>query len=66
MLRCLDYKPANILLSGIGTSRITAKVGDLGLGTQRSLIERAMYALTLYSIPFWPTFQRPAIRYARS
>ncbi|PSN63616.1 hypothetical protein BS50DRAFT_678881 [Corynespora cassiicola Philippines] len=26
-----DYKPANILLSGIETNRITAKVGDLGL-----------------------------------
>ncbi|KAJ5789867.1 uncharacterized protein N7518_006878 [Penicillium psychrosexuale] len=26
-----DYKPANILLSGIGSDRITAKVGDLGL-----------------------------------
>ncbi|KAF2452535.1 hypothetical protein BDY21DRAFT_388547 [Lineolata rhizophorae] len=26
-----DYKPANILLSGVKTSSITAKVGDLGL-----------------------------------
>ncbi|KAL4782105.1 hypothetical protein BJX76DRAFT_349646 [Aspergillus varians] len=26
-----DYKPANILLSGIETGRVTAKVGDLGL-----------------------------------
>ncbi|KAK4861534.1 hypothetical protein LT330_003569 [Penicillium expansum] len=26
-----DYKPANILLSGIGSDCITAKVGDLGL-----------------------------------
>lgn len=30
----LDYKPANILLSGIETGLITAKVGDLGLGEQ--------------------------------
>ena len=29
-----DYKPANILLSGVGTSLVTAKVGDLGLGEQ--------------------------------
>lgn len=28
----LDYKPANILLSGIETDDITAKVGDLGHG----------------------------------
>lgn len=27
-----DYKPANILLSGIETDRATAKIGDLGLG----------------------------------
>ncbi len=27
-----DFKPANILLSGIETSRATAKVGDFGLG----------------------------------
>ncbi|KAG8161542.1 hypothetical protein KVR01_008529 [Diaporthe batatas] len=26
-----DFKPANILLSGVDTGRITAKVGDLGL-----------------------------------
>ncbi|KAL6705598.1 hypothetical protein ACN47E_006545 [Coniothyrium glycines] len=26
-----DFKPANLLLSGVGTSQITAKVGDLGL-----------------------------------
>jgi hypothetical protein len=54
-----------MLISGIGTSQITAKVGDLGLGTQLSLIEEAMHALTLDSFPFWPTFQSPAIRYAR-
>lgn len=30
----IDYKPANILLSGIDTGCVTAKVGDLGLGTQ--------------------------------
>lgn len=27
-----DYKPANVLLSGIETGKIVAKVGDLGLG----------------------------------
>lgn len=36
-LTSLDYKPANILLSGVDTGCITAKVGDLGLGTQQRL-----------------------------
>lgn len=36
----LDYKPANILLSGIETGRVTAKVGDLGLGEQALIDER--------------------------
>ncbi|RDW83624.1 uncharacterized protein DSM5745_03950 [Aspergillus mulundensis] len=31
------YKPANILLSGIETGRITAKVADLGLGEQAAI-----------------------------
>lgn len=33
-----DHKPRNILLSDIETSRITAKVGDLGLGEQALII----------------------------
>lgn len=37
MLIVLDYKPANILLSGVKTDQITAKVGDLGLGEQVSI-----------------------------
>ncbi|KAJ5181787.1 hypothetical protein N7449_011934, partial [Penicillium cf. viridicatum] len=31
LLTTLDYKPANILLSEIGTDYITDKIGDLGL-----------------------------------
>lgn len=65
LLTSLDYRPANILLSGIGTSQITANVGDLGLGMRLSLVYEAMYALTPCSFPFWPTLQRPAICYAR-
>lgn len=34
MLTTVDYKPANILLSGIRSSHVVAKVGDLGLGKQ--------------------------------
>lgn len=36
LLIVLDYKPANILLSGVGSNCVTAKVGDLGLGKQVS------------------------------
>lgn len=32
-----DYKPANILISGVDTGCITVKVGDLGLGMQPPL-----------------------------
>lgn len=34
LLTSIDLKPANILLSGVDTGCMTAKVGDLGLGTQ--------------------------------
>lgn len=43
LLIILDYKPANILLSGIHTSRVTAKVGDLGLGEHILIDETRFY-----------------------
>ena len=38
-----DYKTNNILLSGVDSGRITAKVGDLGLGEQAVINETCFY-----------------------
>lgn len=38
-LTSLDYKPANILLSGVETGRIVARVGDLGLGKLAAFLD---------------------------
>ena len=38
-----DYKTNNLLLSGIKIGRVTAKVGDLGLGEQAVVTETCFY-----------------------
>lgn len=38
-----DLKPNNILLSGIQTGHVIAKVGDLGLGDQAVVNEARFY-----------------------
>jgi serine/threonine protein kinase len=46
-----DYKPANILLSGIETGHVIAKVGDLGLGKQILLDETDAFTDKLTVVP---------------
>lgn len=43
LVTTLDYKPANILLSGIRSNRVVAKVGDLGLGEHYSFIDETRF-----------------------
>jgi hypothetical protein len=46
-----DYKPANILLSGIETGCVIAKVGDVGLGKQPLLDETDAFTDRLIVVP---------------
>lgn len=50
-----DYKPANILLSGIETDSVIAKVGDLGLGEQSVLNDTDSFFQTDTLITVVPT-----------
>jgi hypothetical protein len=57
LLMSQDYKPANILLSGIEPGRVVAKVGDLGLGEQALIGERYTPLLTLIVFPTGHRFE---------